>query len=45
MTALAAIYERENPASPKARELLAKSAEMGYEPAAEKLSNLEGSKY
>jgi TPR repeat protein len=45
MTALATIYERENPASPKARELLAKSAEMGYEPAAEKLSNLEASKY
>ena len=40
MTALATIYERENPASPKVRELLAKSAEMGYEPAKEKLLSL-----
>jgi TPR repeat protein len=38
MTALATIYKRENPASPKARELLTKAAEMGYEPAQTKLS-------
>jgi CHAT domain-containing protein/TPR repeat protein len=38
MTALATIYERENPASPKARELLTKASEMGYEPAQTKLS-------
>jgi CHAT domain-containing protein len=37
MTALATIYERENPASTKARDLLTKAAEMGYEPAQTKL--------
>jgi CHAT domain-containing protein len=41
MTALATIYERENPASTKARELLTKAAEMGYEPAQTKLSQIE----
>ena len=40
MTALATIYERENPASTKARELLTKAAEMGYEPAQTKLSQI-----
>jgi TPR repeat protein len=40
MTALATIYKRENPASPKARELLTKAAEMGYEPAQTKLSQI-----
>jgi TPR repeat protein len=38
MTALATIYERENPTSPKVRDLLTKAAEMGYEPAQTKLS-------
>ena len=38
LTALATIYERENPESPKIRELLIKAAEMGYEPAQTKLS-------
>ena len=38
LTALAAIYERENPASPKIRELLTKASDMGYEPAQKKLS-------
>jgi tetratricopeptide (TPR) repeat protein len=41
MTALATIYERENPSSPKVRDLLTKAAEMGYEPAKEKLANLQ----
>jgi hypothetical protein len=41
MTALATIYERENPASPKVRELLTKASDMGYEPAQTKLSQLQ----
>jgi CHAT domain-containing protein len=41
MTALAAIYERENPASPKVRELLTKASDMGYEPAQTKLSQIQ----
>jgi uncharacterized caspase-like protein len=45
MTALATIYERENPTSPKARDLLIKASEMGYEPAKEKLSNLEHTRH
>ncbi len=38
LTALATIYERENPASQKIRELLTKASAMGYEPAQTKLS-------
>ena len=45
LTALATIYERESPDSPKIREVLTKAADIGYEPAADKLSKLEGSKY
>lgn len=41
MTALAAIYARETPSSPKIRELLTKASEMGYEPAQAKLSQLD----
>jgi uncharacterized caspase-like protein len=41
MTALAAIYERENPASPKVRQLLTKASDMGYEPAQTKLSQIQ----
>lgn len=41
MTALAAIYARETPSSPKIRELLTKASEMGYEPARAKLSQLD----
>jgi TPR repeat protein len=40
LTALATIYERENPASPKVRELLTKASDMGYEPAQKKLSQI-----
>lgn len=40
LTALATIYERENPSSPKVRELLTKASEMGYEPAQKKLSQI-----
>lgn len=40
LTALATIYERENPESPKIREVLTKASEMGYEPAQEKLTQL-----
>jgi len=41
LTALATIYERENPASPKVRELLTKASDMGYEPAQTKLSQIQ----
>jgi TPR repeat protein len=41
MTALAVIYQRENPASPKARELLIQASDMGYAPAQTKLTQLE----
>jgi CHAT domain-containing protein len=44
LTALATIYERENPASPKIRELLTKASDMGYEPAQEKLNQLPTNK-
>jgi TPR repeat protein len=40
LMALAAIEERQNPSSPKIRQLLEKACALGYEPAAEKLSNL-----
>jgi CHAT domain-containing protein len=40
LTALATIYERENPDSPKIREVLTKASEMGYEPAQSKLTQL-----
>ena len=41
LTALATIYERENPASPKVRDLLTKASDMGYEPAQTKLSQIQ----
>jgi len=41
LTALATIYERENPASPNVRELLTKASDMGYEPAQTKLSQIQ----
>lgn len=44
LTALATIYERENPESPKIREVLTKASEMGYEPAQEKLNQLPTNK-
>jgi hypothetical protein len=40
LMALASIEERQNPSSPKIRQLLEKACALGYEPAAEKLSNL-----
>jgi TPR repeat protein len=44
MTALATIYERVNPYSPKIRELLEKASDMGYGPAQKKLSKLQTNK-
>jgi hypothetical protein len=41
LTALASIYERENPESPKIREALTKASGMGYLHATEKLQNLK----
>jgi TPR repeat protein len=41
MTALATIYERENPSSPKVRELLTKASAMGYDPAQKKLAQIQ----
>jgi hypothetical protein len=41
LTALATIYERENPSSPKVRELLTKASAMGYDPAQKKLAQIQ----
>ena len=45
LVALAAIHVRDNPSSPKVRELLSKASELGYEPAADKLSKLDPPEY